>query len=184
MPRGQSEYQTFKRQMRDMIDDNVNNGMGRVAAIRLMFEHGKKQSDYDIEGIFPGFRKAVEKSNFLSIAALTKLIGFPRKDVMYAFSSLLLMGQVSDKFNSRVWIVMRRAAKYMPDYYDKHSAQLFYPFTALMLEAYLRTRSPQAWDVQGCCFGLRDQAWFEEHSNAYRNIINEFGAAALPECFV
>lgn len=182
--RTMKEYQELKRQLRDKVDDSVNNGLGRVAAIREMFEYAVAELLCDPVVWFPGYAKAIEKSNYQTAAKIAKLVGYPYKDVMYGFSSLLLMGQVTNKFNRKEWVVMPRAAKYMPHYYGATSKQLFYPFTALMIEAYLRTQSPKAWNTRECTFGIRKQEWFEEHSNAYKNILSEFGAAALPGCFV
>lgn len=182
--RTMKEYQELKRMLRDMVDENVNDGMGRVAAIRIMFEHAVDRQLCDPAVWFPGYSKAIEKSNSQSINGITNLVEYPRKDVMYGFSSLLLMGQIVDKFNKKEWVVLPRAARYMPDYSNKNSKPLFYPFTALMIEAYLRSQSPKAWNTRECTFGIRKQKWFEEHSNAYRNIINEFGATALPSCFI
>lgn len=178
-----SEYAILVKKMRKLVDDGVDSGLGRVAATRKMFDVMRDISEYDPEKIFPGYEKSIVQSNYKVIGKISQLAGIPTKMSLDALAALLVMGQVMDKFNRKVWILMPRAAKYVPDYVDRHSSQRFYPYTALMIEAYTRTRSPKAWDTVGCGFGIRDQSWFEAHSIAYESILTEFGEAALPSCF-
>jgi len=176
----------LKRKFREMVKKDVANGRGRVAAIRRMFEEVRKDPKCDPAVWFPAFVNIIEKSNHQSINQIAKIVGdkFRYKDVVQSLSKLLIIHQFVDHYGRAQWVASNRAAAYMPEYSAKSTRLFFYPFAALMVEAHLRGGSSKAWDVVECGFGFKDQAWFEKESVAYKSIINEFGAAALPGCFI
>lgn len=178
-----AEYKQIRKDLREMVDNSVSNGMGRYRAITEMFEYASSLPYCDPHKWFPGFNKILAKTPTKTLSGLATLAEQHISDCREALTNLIIMAQLTDVRNRKIWVLPLRAAKYVHNYKDRYSGGDFYPYTALVIDVYLKTRNPKAWNAKECEFGEVGIDWFIDKSVAYKNIMNEFGAAALPDCF-
>ena len=174
-------YIDLLKNLKALIAMAMQLGYKKDKAIKHAVSVLKEESGIDAHVLFPNSPELLTiRHGSLTYAKIAQIVGFTVAQVKECLEARSAILRDFSVIKGKAYVPGPYKEHYVASHNIKTGSILFKPCAALMVEVLAAGRSYTGWVAKENKPGTYTEAWFEEHSKAYKYIIEEFGEHEIP----